>query len=193
MEANKNNGRVVFRRLPILCAGTYSYFLMMLVDMPISLICYKHGFSGYLSLFRRVSVGFPNASFGALFFAWNQYTCKTSPKADREVFGGGLLKTLAKHRENKRQRDHWHGEPEGPRKPTKPLKSPEKPKESLSIATTTHPGTTRDHPRSHKSHFLIDFEEVKHQTPDPRTRPGTRGPLIEVQTPGDRITHTGSV
>ena len=33
---------------------------------------------------------------------------KTSLKADREDWGGGLLKTPAKHRENERQRDHSH-------------------------------------------------------------------------------------
>ena len=32
----------------------------------------------------------------------------TSLKADREDWGGILLKTPAKHRENERQRDHSH-------------------------------------------------------------------------------------
>ena len=53
----------------------------------------------------------------------NAMYCKTSLKADREDWGGGLLETPAKHRENERQRDHSHRGARGTKGTNEILKS----------------------------------------------------------------------
>ena len=57
-------------------------------------------------------------------------------------------------------------------------------------ASRTHPGSTRDAPGAPRTTFY--FISQQNQAPTPRARPGP-GALIELQSPSDRITHTGAI
>ena len=91
---------------------------------------------------------------------------KTSLKADREDWGGGQTAPVVQRRRGKRHR--WTRGTKGTNEPPQILR---KSKESMLIHTTTHLGTTRDHPRSHKTTFHWSSQNKgKHQT----TRAGAR-------------------
>jgi hypothetical protein len=104
--------------------------------------------------------------------------------------GRGSLKTPAKHEENESQRDQRNRGTSGTKQTNEIPKTHRKTNESLPIPIRTHPRTTRDASSPRRTIFYtISQNKVKHQP----KRARAPGALIELQSPSDRITHTGTI